>query len=77
MKEKTVFTKTFPKEQVSSKPPFKSFPHLKTEGTSWVNKGKAVGFPQQRNCLRSLRARSALNVKGMAISNVIVLTKGS
>ena len=34
-------------------------------------------FLHQRNYLRSLRARSALNVKGMDISNVIVLTEGS
>jgi len=75
-KEKKIFTKLFPKEQASLKPPFKPFIHPKPEGTSRVNKGKAVAL-HQSNCLRSLRERSALNVKGTETSNMIVLTEGS
>jgi len=57
MKEKRVFTKTFPKEQVSSKPPFKPFSHLKIEGTPWVDKGKVVVLPSPKELPKKLEGK--------------------
>ena len=76
-KEKHVFTKPFPKKQVSSNPPFKPFIPPKPKAHHGLTRARPWLFLHQRNCLRSLRVRSTLNVKGIDTSNMILQTEGS
>ena len=56
-KEKKVFTKPLPREQVSSKPPFKPFIPRKPEGTSRVDKGKTVALPRPKELPKKLEGK--------------------
>jgi len=56
-KEKKIFTKPFPKEQASSKPPFKPLIHPKPEGTSQVDKGKVVALPSPKELPKKLEGK--------------------
>ena len=61
-KEKKIFTK--PREQVSSFPPFKPFFPPKPEGTSWVDKGKAVALPSPKELPKKLEGKKCFKCQG-------------
>jgi len=63
-KEKKVFTKPFSKEQVSSKPPFKPFSYPRPEGTSRVDKGKAMALPSPKELPKKLEAKKCFKCQG-------------
>jgi len=63
-KEKKVFTKPFPREQVSSKPPFKPFIPPKPEGTSRVDKGKVVVLPSPKELPTKLEGKKCFKCQG-------------
>jgi len=63
-KEKGAFTKPFPKEQASSKSPFKPFIHHKPEGTSWVDKGKALTLPSPKELPKKLKGKKCFKCQG-------------
>ena len=63
-KEKKIFTKPFPKEQASSKPPFKPFIPPKLEGTSWVDKGKSMALPSPKELHKKLEGKKCFECQG-------------
>jgi len=63
-KEKKVFTRPFPKDQVSSKLPFKTFSHPKPESSSWLDKGKTVALPSPKELPKKLEGRKCFKCQG-------------
>jgi len=56
-KDKKVFTRPFPKDQVSLKPPFKPFLHPKLESSSQVDKGKSMALPSPKELPKKLEGK--------------------
>jgi len=63
-KEKRIFTKPFPTEQTSSKPPFKPFIHPKPEGSSRDDKGKVVALPSPKKLPNKLKGKKCFKYQG-------------
>ena len=63
-KEKKVFIKPFPKEQVRSKPPFNPFSHPKPDSSSRVDKSKVVALPSPKELPKKLEGKKCFKCQG-------------
>jgi len=76
-KEKKIITKPFDEGSLSSRAPHKFSITPKPKSSPKVDKAKALALPLLKSFLRNLKARYALNAKGVETSDMIALIKGS